>query len=329
MAEAARLLQFPNRKLQAATIEEQEAEKLLDSLAPNTARKYRAYWQQFNEWHGQELTTETDSREADKLLAGWARHLHDEGKAPSSVSIMGASVKWHYRYVLEIAPSYKFWNLAIKSLNREGRERGRGQRDGLTWADVEAMAKAAEDGKGILALRDAAMLRVMSDGSLRSAEVCGIKVEHIERIPDGTNGVPDGSANLLIVKSKTDQSGKGAYAPLGPPTVEALDRWIKAAGIVAGHVFVSTHGRKSTIGQPIQTRTVYNVVRKLARDAGIEKRIGSHSLRIGSTQELARRGASDAELMASGRWNNVSQAAHYARADRAEQAPTMRYKYGV
>ena len=181
---------------------------------------------------------------------------------------------------------------------------------------------AEATGKGIVGIRNAAMLRVMSDGFLRSAELVAFEVEHLERLDNC-------GARLLVPASKTDQQGKGAYVFLGPPSLAALDKWLEAAHIASGSVFISTHGRQSTIGQPLATRSVYHIVRVLAHAAGLKGAYGSHSLRIGSAQEAAKAEASDAQLVAAGRWSNSTQAAHYARPARAEQGLTASLKYGL
>ena len=159
----------------------------------------------------------------------------------------------------------------------------------------------------------------MPDGFLRSAELVAIEVEHLELLDNG-------GARLLIPASKTDQQGKDAYVFLGPPTVAALDKRLEAARIASGPIFIATHGRRSNIGLPITTRTVSNTVRILAHSAGLSGSFGSHSLRIGSAQKAAKAGASNAQLMAAGRWTNSTQAAHYARPARAEQKLTATLK---
>ena len=70
-------------------------------------------------------------------------------------------------------------------------------------------------------------------------------------------------------------------------------------------------------------------IRRRAREAGIEGRISGHSLRVGSAQSLARRGASLVELQHSGRWKSSSMPAHYSRSQRAGCGAGARLRYGV
>lgn len=320
--QAARLLQFPG-SVAAKKIEREQSGDILtgSGLADNTIMKYRKASEDFNAWYGSEIT-ERDGKEADLLLSGFAKELHERGKALSTVQIEAAGVKWHFIELFDVSSNWRVWKRTWKGIAREGRERGVGQRDELTWEQVGRLADVAEaTGKGIVGIRNAAMLKAMSDGLLRSAELCAVRVEHVERTEKG--------ARMLVPSSKIDQAGKGAYVFLSPETLEALDKWLTVAKIASGHVFISTHGRQSTIGQPISTRTVYNIVRVLACAAGLSGSYGSHSLRIGSAQELAKRGATDAQLMAEGRWTNATMAGHYARPARPEQGAIARPKYGI
>ena len=316
--QAARLLQVAAKKIER----EQSGDILTGSgLAGNTILKYRKSWQDFLNWHGSE-PMELEGKEADILLAAFAKQLHEDGKAPSTVQIESAGVKWHFIELFDVSSNWRVWKRTWKGIAREGRERGIGQRDGLTWEQVGQLAHVAEvTGKGIVGIRNAAMLKVMSDGLLRSAELCAVQVEHVERTEKG--------ARMLVPSSKTDQAGKGAYVFLSPETLEALDKWLTVAKIASGHVFISTHGRQSTIGQPLSTRSVYNTVRILAHTAGLTGSYGSHSLRIGSAQELAKRGATDAQLRAEGRWTNATMAGHDARPARPEHGAIARLKYGI
>ena len=59
----------------------------------------------------------------------------------------------------------------LAGIRREGRDRSRGQVDGLIWQDVEGVCVYAETGGTLAGLRDAAMIRLMSDCLLRISEV--------------------------------------------------------------------------------------------------------------------------------------------------------------
>ena len=68
------------------------------------------------------------------------------------------------------------------------------------------------------------------------------------------------------------------------------------------------------------------IIKKRAADAGVDRFISGHSLRVGSAVSLAKAGASVVDLQVAGRWKNSQMPAHYARAEMAERGAIARYK---
>ena len=93
---------------------------------------------------------------------------------------------------------------ALASAVRHNAGEGRGQVAGLRREDALAAAAAARAEGTASGLRDAALLRTMSDALLGASEVAAIGTADVER--EG-----DGSGRLAIHRSKTDQeAGRGA-----------------------------------------------------------------------------------------------------------------------
>ena len=66
--------------------------------------------------------------------------------------------------------------------------------------------------------------------------------------------------------------------------------WMDAAGIADGPLFQ----RLDKAGKPrgrLSTQSIRVIIQRRAQDAGIEGRVSGHSLRVGSAQSLAARGA--------------------------------------
>lgn len=81
-------------------------------------------------------------------------------------------------------------------------------------------------------MRDAALLSLAYDTGLRVSELLRVAVAHI-----GPNEAGDGSGTLFIPTSKTDQTGKGAYAWISPETMRRLADWLDVADTREGPVF--------------------------------------------------------------------------------------------
>ncbi len=79
-------------------------------------------------------------------------------------------------------------------------------------------------------LRDAALLSLAYDTGMRVSELVVVACEHIA--PDR-----DGSAVLIVPRSKTDQEGHGAHAWLSPDTLRRVRAWQQAGSIAAGALF--------------------------------------------------------------------------------------------
>ena len=99
---------------------------------------------------------------------------------------------------------------------------------GLDWraADLSA-GVAANGGRSLAGLRDAALIQVMSDALFRVSEAAALNVADVQRQADG-------SGTVTVRSSKTDQEGRGHVRYLGAPTMQRLSAWLSAAGITTG-----------------------------------------------------------------------------------------------
>ena len=98
----------------------------------------------------------------------------------------------------------------LSGIRREGRDRGRGQRNGLTWKEVERICAVQETDGTLRGIRNSAILRVMSDGLLRISEVTELRISDLE---DNT---------LRLRFSKADQEGSGEHLYLCEDTCKTV-----------------------------------------------------------------------------------------------------------
>ncbi len=99
----------------------------------------------------------------------------------------------------------------------------------------------------------------------RRSALVALVVEDLERTPDG-------SATVLIRRSKTDPEGTGVPLYLAPDTLASLEAWLAAAGITTGLVF-----RALTTGGRVRARLSADAVARLftqmAQAAGLSPHI--------------------------------------------------------
>jgi site-specific recombinase XerD len=288
----------------------EETESLIKaSVAENTLKAYQRALQSLTAW----LAGRTLS---DALLANYITTLHEDGKSPATIGQLVAAVKWQLKHQSQETLNFPITQATLAGIRREGRDRGRGQVDGLIWQDVERVCIYAETEGTLAGLRDAAMIRLMSDCLLRISE--GVAVN-----------VGDFKANTLTVHaSKSDQEGTGESLYVCDATRNVLTQYRETAGISRGALF--RHIRRGGHIQPtrLNPHSARRIIKKRAADAGVEGFISGHSLRVGSAISLAQAGATVVDMQVAGRWKSSQMPAHYAKAELAERGAIARFKDG-
>ena len=256
----------------------------------------------------------------DESLAVVIGQMEDkEGKplSPATLSLTVASVKWYHRHILMGATDWTTTDKRLLSIKRDSENRGAGQVDGLAWADVDVITRlSALDGTA-RGLRDAVLVRLMSDCLLRISEAVAVNVEDLS------------DSTLIVHRSKTDQTGEGAVLFVGKETIDLIRRYQVASEVSSGALF-----RRIRRGDTVTAhRLTLNGARQAIKDAaelvGIpSNRVSGHSLRVGSAVSLAKAGASVVDMQTAGRWKSPQMPAHYARVQEAEQGAMARLRYG-
>ncbi len=293
-----------------------ETRKLMDaSISPATRRVYSLALRQLETWlQGQGLT--------DTLLADYLSERHAGGAAPASAAQVVQALRFQAKLHGAAAMVGPVTERTLAGIRRAGKDRGRGQVQGVQYLDVIKLALSCEHEDTLCAARDEALMRTMSDGLLRIGEAVAIDVEHLDFEQDGTG-------RLTIPTSKTDQEGKGAVLFLGRPTVGALKLYMQRAGITQGALFRSMRRGDHMRADRISVRGVRDLIRARARACGIEGNVSGHSFRVGTAQDLAASGASLVELQQAGRWQGSDMPARYTRHQAAGRGAVARHRYQV
>ena len=296
------------QQVQGLAISSETKELIQSSIADSTLKRYQRLSEQIAAWLGGQVLT-------DALLADYITELHTEGKSPATIAQVVAAAKWLAKnHGIEIVGEVTSKTLA--GIRREGKERGKGQVDGVEREDMLRIVTFAESENTIAGLRDAALIRLMSDCLLRISEAVAVNVGDIQK------------STLRIKSSKTDQEGRGEVLYVGSPTLKLINRYCTKAEIEKGALF-----RRVRRGDHIQpTRLTVDSARQIikarAKAAGVEGFISGHSLRVGSAVSLAQAGASVIDMQNAGRWKSPNMPAHYAKAEIAERGAVARFFYG-
>jgi integrase len=133
---------------------------------------------------------------------------------------------------------------------------------GLDRNEVGVLLVAA----GLAGARDHALVSLLALNGLRVSEATGADVERL--------AVERGHRTLTILR----KGGKIVVIPLAPRTARAVD--LAVGERVEGPIFVGVDGGR------LDRHAAGRIVRRLARHAGISKRVGPHTLRHAFTAAL-------------------------------------------
>jgi len=310
---------------------ERVRQAIADSTSPSTRRVYGGALRRFADWladHDLDFADATGN-EQDAAIAAYLAHRADGGAAPATLALDFAAIGAAARDQRLADPRGPISRRTLKGLRRQaagnGASRGRGQAAALRWRAVEAAAVLAASDGSPAGLRDAAILRLMSDGFLRVSECAAVQVADLELADDG-------SGRLTVHRSKTDQDGQGAVLFVGQPTMQAIAAYLAVAGDPDdGPLFrrLDRGGQVHVSGAGLAANSIRAIVKRRAAAAGVTGRISGHSLRVGSAQSIVRAGGSTAELMQAGRWRDARTATGYARAELAGRGAVARLRYGA
>ena len=204
------------------------------------------------------------------------------------------------------------------ALKRAARTLGTRQRQAAPLGADDARMILRLAGTKPAELRDLALLLVMRDLLARRSEVVALQVEDV-------TFAADGSATVLIRRSKTDQAGQGEVRWLSPRAVTYLRQWLAAVGITEGAIFRAVN-KAGKAGDALAASEVSRILKRLAGRAGLDPAaVSGHSCRVGMAQDLVASGAELPAVMQAGRWKSPTMPARYAEGMLAGRGAVARF----
>lgn len=149
----------------------------------------------------------------------------------------------------------------------------------MTPAQMKRLMEAPNPDHGSLWLRDRAMLELMYGGGLRASEVCSLKVNDFHEV--------------IGVVSVTGKGGKQRVVPIGVPAIEWTKRYLKECRPALSAPPRNSDGFRlllSFSGKPLDRIAVWQIVKKVAADAGLSD-VHPHTLRHSFATHLVVGGA--------------------------------------
>lgn len=284
------------------------------SRAASTRRAYAADWRRFQAWCAARgvAALPADPRAVATFLAAEAA----AGVLPPTVNRRLAAIGHFHRQAGHPAPQRSEGAAPILEV-MAGVRRSRAtppRKAKAADGDVLRDLLRAIPGDGLRARRDRAMLAIGMAAALRRSELVALRVEDVERRPEGVM--------LRVWRSKTDQEGQGAAVavPDGERLrpVAHLDAWLEAAGITEGPLFRTVTRAGRVLDRAPCDREVARLVARAAAAAGYDpKGFAGHSLRAGFITAAARAGATVFRIQDVSRHRSLQVLAGYVREEQA------------
>ena len=186
-------------------------------------------------------------------IEAFARHLEDRGRSRATIARRLCTVTCSYRYaeqegLIEHSPAV---HVRRPRLDYESHAVG------LDRNELGAMLVAA----GLAGARDHALIALLAFNGLRVSEAIGAGIDQL--------GLERGHRTLTVVR----KGGKTVTMPLAPRTARSVDLAIGER--LEGRILLNNTGR------PLNRHAAARIVRRIARAARIDKRVGPHTLRHG------------------------------------------------
>lgn len=244
------------------------------SRSPHTKRMYRSNIYGFFDFLTEELTSDTlalflllDSHQAFELVSQYHGFLVARNLAPATINQKLAAIKSLVNYASQAGKChYTLSNIKSERL--------------ISYRDTKGISREqfklileAVDTNSIKGIRDRAILLLMWGNALRRSEVVNCDVS-------------DFSANTgeLVITGK-GKIGQPEIISLGKSAIAAIDTWLSKRGnhTNVAPLFSAIH--KSYWGNRLHSHSVYKLVQKYAKIAGIDKVMSPHRIRHSSITE--------------------------------------------
>ena len=262
-----------------ATLTDEQRQRVSDALenaqSVNTRRNYAGQYRKFRDWCEREKQSALPA--SPEVVAAYAAELVAEGKSMPTVRLaLSAIVDAHKRVGLE-SPQTAGVSETLRGLSRQV---GVSQKqakplDADALAAIRATAFTPRRSRGgsmeteDTALKrgrlDIALASLLSDAGLRVSEAAQLRWRDI--LDTETD-----AGLVYIERSKTDQTGEGAYVAITPETLEAL-KLLRQASKVMPDADAPVFG--------LSMSQISRRVDGMARVAGLGDGYSSHSGRVG------------------------------------------------
>lgn len=190
-------------------------------------------------------------------------HLSEQGKSPATINVYLSALKGvareAWRKKLISVEDYQH----IKEIKRiKGTRSTKGR--ALELDELNQLIDYCMAQEGVIAMRDAAVVALVYGAGLRRHEAAGLMLSDLDR-----------SAGTVKVIGKGNKERVNA---LHNRILEIVEVWLEERGYEQGPLFLRARKGNRLTNEPISGQTIYDIIIKRYKDAGL-KRLTPHDLR--------------------------------------------------
>ena len=229
-----------------------------------TRKAYRSDIQQFFD---SEFVTLRMARSVTFVhVNGYLEGLQHDGMRAATIRRKVSAIRGFYSWLLAL--NLCDTNPADRQLVRriDRNSKSSGSITVLTREQARALIEATE-AHGEAHVRDASLISVLIHCALRRSEAAGMNVESLKRV-----------GHYHVLSLHHTKGGSEEYVKVPYPIVQRLEEHKEHYGITRGALWRSL-SRNHSRGNPLSPAAIYEVVRRAARGAGIDRDVGAHTLR--------------------------------------------------
>ncbi|WP_280768310.1 site-specific tyrosine recombinase XerD [Salipaludibacillus daqingensis] len=198
-------------------------------------------------------------------------HLNDQGRASSTMSRMLSSIRTFHQFLIrEAVVSHD------PSLHIEMPRPDKNLPKILSTTEVDALLEAAKN-PTMLGIRNKAMFELLYATGVRVSELCSMKLSDLHLQMGFIRCLGKGNKERIIPIGEIASDALGSYLEESRPTLMKKNHH--------DFLFVNHHGR------PLSRQGFWKVLKQLAKDAKIDKKVTPHTLRHSFATHLLENGA--------------------------------------
>ena len=284
------------------------------SISERTKANYRWHLRQFAKWcRDRDIATPDD-----RIVSEFLTELFAKGYAPGTIGLFTDALNYEARLRDRKSPVGNETRSVMRGIAREGRERGRGQPEALTFEQYhQILDRACEprhcqesiERANVRGRMDRAIATLLFMAAMRRSEVARLVWGDIDFTRDDY-------VYVSVKHSKSNPHGERE-------DVRVLSkRGAQALRDLRGYRF---HEPLSARVVPFTDITINVRFKKCCKSIGLKGRYSSHSGRIGLASELCARGAPIQAVAVAGGWRSMDMVIHYSKKTERERGAVATY----